>query len=560
MIPPRVALQYDDDAYVEAPAVGAAQPTGLMGRRVAGNAFLDAYLQFGSWTELVALVRDRGRAAGLIERFRGFSGRGERRLRLIEESEFFTQLADRPWRVVHQPEPLDGRLAWARRTIGGDSFSFSGVTHTLSTLPALERLRELLIAPFEPWDTLICTSRAVEKLVRAALDSYAGYLAERHGGKPQTRVRLEVIPLGVDPSIYRPATSAERSESREALRIDADEVAVLFVGRLSHHAKAHPFPLYRAAARASEETRRKVHLVLSGWAAHPAIKDAFVNGAREFARGVRVTFVDGNDPAHRVAVWRAADVFASLADSIQETFGLVIVEAMACGLPVIASDWNGYRDLVVDGETGFLVPTIMVRDALSDALDRLFLGRADYDHFLAECGQTVTVEAPAAAEALARLVQDAPLREAMGAAGRERARKLFTWEGVVQSYERLWREQEELRSRHAGSRSTAPASINLPLDALFQSYPSAWIDGSSRLIASESARERLDALLNSALTNHVPETRIADRDILIRILDRARTAVRLDEIEAALHDRGLASTRVRATVAWLLKYDLLRRL
>src|SRR3546814_3034291 len=55
--------------------------------------------------------------------------------------------------------------------------------------------------------------------------------------------------------------------------------------------------------------------------------------------------------------WAAADVFVSLSDNIQESFGITPVEAMAAGLPCIVSDWDGYRDTVVDGETGILVPT-----------------------------------------------------------------------------------------------------------------------------------------------------------------------------------------------------------
>jgi len=98
---------------------------------------------------------------------------------------------------------------------------------------------------------------------------------------------------------------------------------------------------------------------------------AFEDGARQFAGNLRVSIVDGTDQGKRFAVWRAADLFTSLSDNIQETFGLVIVEAMASGLPVIASDWNGYRDLVTDGETGFLVPTLMIRDATTDLISRL---------------------------------------------------------------------------------------------------------------------------------------------------------------------------------------------
>ena len=53
-----------------------------------------------------------------------------------------------------------------------------------------------------------------------------------------------------------------------------------------------------------------------------------------------------------------ADVVVSLADNPQETFGLTILEAAAAAKPVIASDYDGYRDLVRHGSTGFLVSTL----------------------------------------------------------------------------------------------------------------------------------------------------------------------------------------------------------
>ena len=51
----------------------------------------------------------------------------------------------------------------------------------------------------------------------------------------------------------------------------------------------------------------------------------------------------------------AADLALSLVDNTQETFGLAVAEAMAAGLPVVASDWNGYRDLIRHGVDGYLV-------------------------------------------------------------------------------------------------------------------------------------------------------------------------------------------------------------
>ena len=74
------------------------------------------------------------------------------------------------------------------------------------------------------------------------------------------------------------------------------------------------------------------------------------------------------------------------------TFSLAVVEAMARGLPVVASDWDGHKDTIVDGETGLLVPTWMVSGASPDAGARLDLGAVDFDLYLAKLGQVVAVD------------------------------------------------------------------------------------------------------------------------------------------------------------------------
>ncbi len=93
------------------------------------------------------------------------------------------------------------------------------------------------------------------------------------------------------------------------------------------------------------------------------------------------------------------------------------LEAMVREIPVVASDFDGYRDTVVNGETGFLVPTRMAKGACGDITARLLCGGISYDEFLAEVGQTVTVSIPDTADALLRLAQDESLRERMGARG-----------------------------------------------------------------------------------------------------------------------------------------------
>jgi glycosyltransferase involved in cell wall biosynthesis len=175
-----------------------------------------------------------------------------------------------------------------------------------------------------------------------------------------------------------------------------------------------------------------------GWAGNDVVLNAFRSAAAEFAPGVRVDVLDGLSDQNRFGAWKAADVFCSLSDNIQETFGLVSVEAMASGLPVVASDWNGYRDLVVDGETGLLIPTRLIEGATANLTSRLLFGALDYNHFLAESSQAVTVETHAATEAFVRLFRDPDLRLKMGTAGRKRAVERFAWSKINKRYYAVW--------------------------------------------------------------------------------------------------------------------------
>ena len=338
-----------------------------------------------------------------------------------------------PARLLHLPAPLDSRHAWARQSMGAAAFSLSGVTHTLCAAEAVRQLCDLVTAPFESHDALICTSSAVARMVRSVTDDYASYLRDRHGGSPGINVRLETIPLGVDVDRFRPATPEERAEWRSRLQVEEDEVAVLFVGRLAHHAKAHPFPMFRGV-----DSRRGID-----GATHPSPRLRVGTESRDPRRlprrrpglrtGVKVTFIDGMDPEARFGVWRAADLAVSLADNLQETFGLVVVEAMACGLPVVASDWDGYRDLVDPGVTGLLVPTTMVAGASAGSTARLLFGAIDYDHFLAETSQAISVDVASSGAAIGRLVSDDAYRRALGAAARIRAVDRFSWSRVIAS-------------------------------------------------------------------------------------------------------------------------------
>ncbi|HJT78307.1 MAG TPA: glycosyltransferase family 4 protein, partial [Gemmataceae bacterium] len=311
-------------------------------------------------------------------------------------------------------------------------------------------------------------------------------------------------------------------------------------------------------------TGRRAHLILSGWAANDSLLRTFLDGARAFAPDVPVSVVDGTDPAWRFAVWQAAALFTSLADSIQETFGLVILEAMACGLPVVASDWDGYRDLVVDGETGLLVPTYLLRDATADATVRLLLGAVDYDAFLGECNQAAVVDPAAAAAAFARLFADPALCRRLGAAGRHRVLERFTWAGVIRAYEELWRSQEAERQGRAARSPDAPPSGGPPcypaLEWSFAGYPTLLLGTDDLLEAVPGAEDDLGQFLALPLTSYARDRRLGDEAALRAVLAAASTPRTVGELDACLGGRGALFGAARATLAWMLKYGLLRRI
>jgi D-inositol-3-phosphate glycosyltransferase len=570
-----IALFYDDSAYRETlrPApTRPGHPRGLMGRQVAGKEFLDAYLEYGQWGELLAVTPNDAAARSLLETCRTHpSSRTRRRkLRHVTESRFYQDfLPAPPVSLIHFPTPPDPRFAWARRAGAPHGFALCGVTHTLCSLRAVEVLRGLIVDPWEPYDRLICTSRAVTRMVRQVMESFGAYLADRHGGRPHSRIGLETIPLGINTERFCPASPSQRRTERQRLGLADDEIAVLFVGRLSHHAKAHPFPMFRGISEAARETATNVRLLLVGWAANDSVLNAFRSAAAEFGPYVRLDILNGLDEKNRFGAWRAADIFCSLSDNIQETFGLVIVEAMASGLPVVATDWNGYRDLVVDGETGLLIPTHMIPGGSNDLTSQLFFGSLDYDHFLARSSQSVVVDTTAVAAAFVRLFRDRELRDRLGAAGRRRAAEEFAWQKIIQRYEAVWEEQQTLLASSRSSQGFQKIPGNWredmqrpeaypPLETTFEGYPTSWLDDAALLQTAPAAAARLAAVMNHRLTGYESHQRCTDAASLHRVLDAATEPSPLSKLVEVFRQDGLSERPARATLAWLLKYDVLR--
>lgn len=389
-------------------------------------------------------------------------------------------------RCLSYPAPDIAPLAWLRRRGDQRAHSLCGVFHTTAGPEPMDAIANLVTGPLQSWDAVVCPSQAIRRTVERVTEQWLGYLASL-GASLRPTAQLPVIPLGVDADAFADSDARRNLQARWRERIGAapDDPVVLFVGRLSYHAKANPFPLFVALEAAAQGIGGRTHLVLSGWFASDTIEAQF-RAAAALCRAVRVTFVDGRTEEGRAGPWAAADVFASLVDNIQETFSLTPLEAMAAGLPVVATDWNGYRETVRHCVDGFLVPTVAPPAGAGLALSlRLRAAIDSYGRYIGSAAQSVAVDIGAAREAFAAVLADAGLRRRMGAAGRARARETFDWRVIVAAYQALW---VELAARRHGDAERAPRAPGAAADPLrddpytaFAHYPSATLGPETRL-------------------------------------------------------------------------------
>ncbi|MDB5453075.1 MAG: glycosyl transferase, group 1 family protein [Caulobacteraceae bacterium] len=348
-------------------------------------------------------------------------------------------------------QPTLNELGWLRRRAVGDrAYSLLGLVHTIAPLAMREMIGMNLVGPVHPWDAIICTSPSVRDNLAEMLAAWGAHLAERTGGKAPAGPLLPIVPLGVDGSGF--AALADRPQARARARAELGlgegDILILWVGRLSYFEKAFPQPMFLAAQQAAARAGVKVHFAMAGWFPGQNDEAAFRLAAQAHAPDVAVSFVDGNDPARRGDLWAGSDIFLSLVDNIQETFGIAPLEAMAAGLPVVISDWDGYRSTVRHGVEGFLVPTLGgPASPIGDSLAlRLALEMDPYQVYVGTVAQHTAVHVGRAAEALAALIASPDLRRRLGAAGRARVAEAFDWPVVARQVHALVDELAAIRA------------------------------------------------------------------------------------------------------------------
>lgn len=259
---------------------------------------------------------------------------------------------------------------------------------SIPTIPLIAKTRlavEKLV--LETADRIVATSPQEKEHMRSLVSSLGS---------------IDIIPCGTDVEHF---ASVDRAAARQELGIAPDEKMILYVGRFDPRKGIET--LVRAVDRSCLKHTGKLKLFIGG-GSRPGQSDGNERDRIEEIVAelgmTEMTFFPGRLSREQLPTYyAAADV--SVVPSHYEPFGLVTIEAMAAGTPVVGSDVGGLQFTVVHGETGLLCPP---KD------DRAF------------------------AEAIDRILTDPEWRDQLGQAAQERVRTTFSWNGVASQLSRLY--------------------------------------------------------------------------------------------------------------------------
>ena len=546
------AIWYAQDGYEPA-------AKGINGRRVAGQSFLNGLLRHGDVDEFVMLAQTETAMPPLRELAAQLRpGVPLRFVPLIRPTGLM------PVSTVYYPSPNYAAETWRRAPYGNAAWSVCGITHTISTSGVMQGMFDLRMAPVQPWDAVICTSKAVQDSVTYQNDLIDAHIAAHFGSKPPPRPMFPVIPLGVHCADFAPDAAAGAA-LRARLGAGPQDVVFTTIARLTPYEKFDPLPIYLAMQAAQQQLPgQKLHVVFCGQFRDDYSRKVFNDGAARLMPDVGYLLLDGAKAEDRRAALSGADVFVFLIDNIQETFGLAPLEAMAAGLPLLVSDWDGMKDTVT-ADVGFRVtsrtlgPTAMATEAL-----RYQGGSDSYTQYCAATSALTELDMPEMVARILQLAREPDLRRRMGAAGRARVQSRYDWAQVTPQMQDLWAEQDAMRragvagagryARHALPVAPSPT-------AYFATYPSAQVDFADGrfVLADQTGRPPLAEVLKTR--NYEGLQRMFEAPARIAAVLRAvvlagQVGCDLAQMEQAA---GMTQAQAARVVIWLLKYGFIRR-
>jgi D-inositol-3-phosphate glycosyltransferase len=452
-----------------------------------------------------------------------------------------------------------------RNNFASKLYPVTVLTHGFSLHSMLyDGFLRLLLEGTYACDSLICTSRASRAAMANIIEQVAGQFNRRFNSSITYSGRLDVIPLCVDTDKFKPQC---KTLLRRQLGLPEEAIVLLYLGYVSA-LKADLLPLLLVFRRLIQENPNRQLLLVIGGTQDASYAGTLKTYIKEFSLSKTVRLMDGFSDKTKYALAAASDVFVSPGDSVQESFGLTPIEAMACGVPQVVADWDGYRDTVSHGETGFLVPTYWAKCDADLSFTGDFLGW-EFDHLA--LGQSVAIDVDALQYYLQVLIDNTDLRQLMSRNSRSRAETLYSFRPVVSQYEQLWEELSTSASRLSLQKRELAFAAPQYFEC-FKNHATSTVGDDSKVGLTALGCEAKYKDLHSLLHPKVSGYKTIDPGLVHLVLERLAASSRPtsrngrpaasmsfgEVIHSLAGDQPFHPDYVRRNVMWLIKHGFVR--
>jgi glycosyltransferase involved in cell wall biosynthesis len=522
-----------------------------IGRLVANHDFIKALLTYGDFDEFVLGNPSAANSRDFMTIVQGWNLPEARlqQIRPVALPELPETLARDDFHVFHvggwgsfMPGLHQLRGRYAR-----SPFPITGVIFSIHSRDSVDLAFRMTRAEMASYDGIACLSHDGRLAMQKLLDGAAAFGGGRFAG------RLDPLPLGIDDALLD--VRGDRAAARRRLQVPDEAVVLLVLGRITPTQKMDLAPLLKAFAQhILPRAQQPVILALAGGGSEADVRllnemiDAY--GVRSHTR-VHANFLQ----RMKADLLAGADVLLSPVDNTQETFGLSLLEAQGAGLPVVASRFDGYKDLVREGVDGYLIETSWCE---ADPVDELF---DVMDPNVAQLvqGQSVAVDMRQLADRVLTLVHDADRRRRMGMEGRAKVDRVYRFSAVIREYEAWWQTLADEAQRVGLPPHREPAASFSPA-RVFGHYASRTLTAETRVIATDTPADppynEIRPLYDQALVDRAiaaAASPVTIGDLVITLTHGSR-----DGAPGDVHAGAVEPKRVWFIVLWLLKYDRLR--
>lgn len=520
--------------------------TPFLGRSVADKEFLVALFKYGTFDEYHFFFENDKLINQFKDEFQSIiiDNQKANNIKLINICDLDACLATYSYTVFHTTDPILDKLLHIRNTFTlREPFPITGYTHTLSSRFLIRG--HLLTLMYKPgsYDSIICSSQCGKEVMKKIFSNINDNFQSAFGNNINYNGRFDHIPLGINTNEFN---LLSKEEARQKFNLSKDLKIILSIGRLSISSKMDYLPLIDAFAE-TIKVEPNARLILAGGL--PKDQEAYIQEIKIHANSLGITdqliIYPNFDNDHKHILYSAADIFVSPSDNVQETFGITIIEALASGIPIVCSDWNGYKELVTEGITGFKIPTVCqksngyLQDMTNLTINPSFL-----------LSQTTAIDTKKMSETFISLLKNKTKQEEMRNEALIEAKK-YDWTNLIPQYEKLWK---ELKKIAVIEYKRSEYSLDFNYYDVFDHYPTRLLQAKDLLNITikgiKTLKHEIQLSINNSLINYMDFNLIAD--ILKKLSEKKLTIA-----ELAASNPQINIDKIHRHILWLLKYSLI---